>query len=80
MYTKKTDDPVHRKLLSLVDYMTKLYRVYRKAGRKLEEVKWEDFVVMMWRGVTLIAKEKKMTIAIVVPTAAYLGESYFSLH
>lgn len=60
--------------------MTKLYRDYRKAGRKLEEVEWEDFVAMMWRGVTLIAKEKKMTIAIVVPTAAYLGESYFSSH
>ena len=60
--------------------MTKLYRDYRKAGRKLEEVEWEDFVAMMWRGVMLIAKEKTMTVAIVVPTAAYLGESYISLH
>ena len=60
--------------------MTKLYCDYRKAGRKLEEVEWEDFVAMMWRGVTFIAKEKKLTVALVVPTVAYLGESHFSSH
>ena len=73
-HARKTVEKEKKHGLSLVDYIAKLYRNSMDAGKKVEEITWNEFVAMVYRGATMITKQKKLPVAVVQPTAASLGE------